>query len=266
MSIFDGLVTIRPSDPPTTIPFSGFLTPPSGPVNPRSDSSPGRVTTAWSEIRLPERQHALRCPASGDQLLRFADLVQRRALHRSQPNYANALGIDAAWTTPPGTVGNSETSATLRVTTSGDQYLPGVITFQTEIYAPKIDQTKSVTDDNGGDVRQGDALTYKIYAKNNSRDGTSNFVLRDPIPPNTTYVPGSINITKNTNASTGAKTDAARTTSPNTTRPTAGSSPAWVRCDDLGRWQRETGQRIRGHLQGQGQRPDRQSGPAGHGP
>ncbi|HMU27219.1 MAG TPA: isopeptide-forming domain-containing fimbrial protein [Solirubrobacterales bacterium] len=210
MSIFDGLVTIRPSDPPTTIPFSGFLTPPSGPVNPQIgfvtwEGDHGLVgdSASLNGNTLSDAQH----PATN-----FFDsrISYNGVLYTDRnPNYANALGIDAAWTTPPpGTVGNSETSATLRVTTSGDQYLPGVITFQTEIYAPKIDQTKSVTDDNGGNVRQGDTLTYKIYAKNNGQDGTSNFVLRDPIPPNTTYVPGSINITKNTNASTGAKTDA----------------------------------------------------------
>ena len=210
MSIFDGLVTIRPSDPPTTIPFSGFLTPPSGAVNPQVgfvtwEGDHGLVgdSASLNGNTLSDAQH----PAT--------NFFNSRISHNGtlytdrNPSYANTLGIDAAWTTPPsGTVGNSQTSATLRVTTSGDQYLPGVITFQTEIFAPKIDQTKSVTDDNGGDVRQGDVLTYKIYGKNNGLDGTSNFVLRDPIPPNTTYVPGSISITKNTNASTGTKTDA----------------------------------------------------------
>jgi len=32
LTVFDGLATIRSSDPPTTIPVSGFKTPPSGPV------------------------------------------------------------------------------------------------------------------------------------------------------------------------------------------------------------------------------------------
>jgi len=210
LSVFDGLVTIRSSDPPTSIPFSGFLTPPSGAVNPQVgfvtwEGDHGLVgdTASLNGNTLSDAQH----PAT--------NFFNSRISHNGvlytdrNPSYANALGIDAAWTTPPaGTVGNSQTSATLRVTTSGDQYLPGVITFQTEIFAPKIDQTKTVTDDNGGDVRQGDVLTYKISGKNNGQDGTSNFVLRDPIPPNTTYVPGSITVTKNTNASTGAKTDA----------------------------------------------------------
>ena len=209
LSVFDGLVTIRVSDPPTSIPFSGFLTPPSGAVNPQVgfvtwEGDHGLVgdSASLNGNTLSDAQH----PAT--------NFFNSRISHNGvlytdrSPSYANTLGIDAAWTTPPaGTVGNSQTSATLRVTTSGDQYLPGVITFQTEIFAPKMDQTKTVTDDNGGDVRQGDTLTYKISGKNNGLDGTSNFVLRDPIPPNTTYVPGSITITKNTNASTGVKTD-----------------------------------------------------------
>ncbi len=211
LSIFDGLKTIRPSDPPTSIPFSGFLTPPSGAVNPEvgfvvweGDHTLVGDGASLNGKTLSDAQH----PAT--------NFFNSRISHNGvlftdrNPAYANTLGMDAAWTTPPaGTVGNSQTSATLRVTTSGDQYLPGVITFQTEIFAPKIQQTKTVTDDNGGDIEQGDVLTYKVSGKNNGQDGTSNFVLRDPIPANTEYVPGSITLTKNSGSTTGARSDAA---------------------------------------------------------
>jgi uncharacterized repeat protein (TIGR01451 family) len=209
LSVFDGLVTIRSNDPPTNIPFSGFLTPPAGPVKSKVgfiawEGDHGLVgdSASLNGNVLSDAQH----PAtnffdsriSNDGLL-FTD---------RSPAYANTLGIDAAWTNADGFVGNSATSATLRVTTSGDQYLPGVITFQTEIYAPKIEQTKTVVDDNGGVVEQGDTLTYTIAGKNNGQDGTSGFILRDPIPANSTYVPGSISVTKNTGATTGIQSDA----------------------------------------------------------
>src|SRR5262249_33963301 len=119
------------------------------------------------------------------------------------PNYPNQLGVDSAFSDVSGDVGNSATSATIRVTTSGDQYLPGVITFATEIYAPKINQTKTVSDDNGGTVQEGDTLTYTISGTNSGQDGAAGFVLRDPIPANTTYLPGSLSV------SSAAKTDAA---------------------------------------------------------
>ncbi|MTD44346.1 DUF11 domain-containing protein [Conexibacter sp. W3-3-2] len=123
------------------------------------------------------------------------------------PAYANTLGMDASFTPANGFIGNSATSATIRVTTSGDQYLPGVITFATEIYAPKIEQTKTVRDVNGGQVEQGDVLEYTVSGTNTGQDGTANFVLRDPIPANTTYVPGSI-VLGGTSSTAGAATDA----------------------------------------------------------
>lgn len=209
MSIFDGLISISQGTT-ADIPFSGFLTPPSGPIN----AQIGFIT--WEgDLGLNGDKALLNGQSLSDAQHPANNFFDSRISHDGvlytdrNPAYPNSLGMDAAWTTPPsGAITNSQTSATVRVNSVGDQYLPGVITFQVEVFSPKIDQTKTVTDDNGGDVKQGDVLTYKIAGKNNGQDGTSNFVLRDPIPPNTTYVPGSIKVTKNTNASTGAKTDA----------------------------------------------------------
>ena len=78
------------------------------------------------------------------------------------------MGMDLAFQNADGILGNSATSATLRFTTSGDLYLPSAFSFVTELYAPKINQTKTVTDLNGGNVEQGDTLEYKVSGTNNS--------------------------------------------------------------------------------------------------
>ena len=103
-------------------------------------------------------------------------------------------------------LGNNASSATLTLTTSGDQYLPGALFFATELYAPKVTQTKTVTDLNGGEALPGDVLEYVITNTNSAAAGTdaaTGFVLRDPIPNDTTYLPGSIQING------AARTDAA---------------------------------------------------------
>lgn len=210
LSIFDGLVSISGTTT-ANIPISGFVTPPAGPIN----AEVGFVT--WEgDLGLNGDRAQLNDQYLSDAQHPSNNFFDSRISHNGtlftdrNPAYPNSLGMDAAWTTPPaGSVDNGDTSAKITVRSTGDQYLPGVITFQVEVYAPKIDQTKSVVDVNGGNVEQGDVLTYKIAGKNNGQDGTSGFVLRDPIPPNTTYVPGSIEIVKAGGGSTGSKTDAA---------------------------------------------------------
>lgn len=208
LTVFDGLRTIRTTDPPTDIPVSGFLTPPAGQVKTEIgfvtwEGDHGLVgdSASLNGNVLSDAQH----PATNF----FNSRISRDGVLYTDrnPAYANALGMDSSFTPADGFVGNNATSATIRVTTSGDQYLPGVITFATEIYAPKIEQTKTVSDLNGGDVEQGDILEYTVSGVNSGQDGTAGFVLRDPIPANSTYVPGSI-VLGGTSTTAGAATDA----------------------------------------------------------
>ena len=60
----------------------------------------------------------------------------------------------------------------------------------------QVMMTPAVVDLNGGSVEQGDVLRYTISGTNTGQDGATSFVLRDPIPANTTYKPGSIVVTQ----------------------------------------------------------------------
>lgn len=208
LTVFDGLKSIDGSNA-ANIPVSGFLTPPAGAVKTRVgfityEGDDGLVgdAAALNGTTLTDATH----PANNF----FNSHISRDGVIASgkNPDYANQLGFDAAFIKADAILGNNATSATIRVSTAGDVYAPGVITFATEIYAPKIVQTKTVVDDNGGDVEQGDTLTYTVSGTNTGQDGTAGFVLRDPIPANTTYVPGSIGLSDAATPAGTAATDA----------------------------------------------------------
>ena len=81
----------------------------------------------------------------------------RRARSRAKsPDYRNQLGFDASVLgVPAGVVPNGTSKASIELKTIGDRYLPGVVFFRTDIYAPEMVLKKTVTDVNGGDVEPG---------------------------------------------------------------------------------------------------------------
>ncbi|MET0418412.1 MAG: Ig-like domain-containing protein [Actinoplanes sp.] len=108
------------------------------------------------------------------------------------PGYDNTLGFDVDQVDATGMFANAATAATLTLTTTGDQYYPGVITFTIDLYAPNITTTPSVIDVNGGDLVPGDVLEYRIAVRNEGNDTADGVVLSDAVPNYTTYVPGSL--------------------------------------------------------------------------
>ncbi|GAA4107832.1 hypothetical protein GCM10022215_01100 [Nocardioides fonticola] len=195
LTIFDGLKSINGSAS-GTIAISGFRTPPAGTVR----TTVGFVTyegdlglvgdgASLNGVPLSDAQH----PATNF----FDSRSSRDGVLRTNanPSYANNLGFEQSMLTVGNSyLGNGDTSATIRLTTAGDVYAPGVVTFATELYAPKLEQTKTVTDLDGGVIEQGDRLRYTISGLNSGQDGAASFVLRDPVPADTTYVPGSIKV------------------------------------------------------------------------
>ena len=109
------------------------------------------------------------------------------------PSYGNQLGWDAAIIKSDGVLGNNVTSANIQAKTSGDGYMPLAFTFATELYAPDIALGKTVTDVNGGEVRQGDELEYVLTATNSGGDGAADAEIHEAgMPVGTEYVAGSM--------------------------------------------------------------------------
>ena len=77
----------------------------------------------------------------------------------------------------------------MRLSTSGDAYQPGVVTISTDLYAPRIVATKSVS---SATASLGDTLTYTVNVQNTGQDGATGTTFSDAIPAGAVFVPGSI--------------------------------------------------------------------------
>jgi uncharacterized repeat protein (TIGR01451 family)/MYXO-CTERM domain-containing protein len=122
------------------------------------------------------------------------------------PQSMSGIDFDTVNITPLLMTG--QTSAVIEATTTGDVYVLGG--FITSISALKPDLSaskKSVTDLNGGALTPGDELEYAIEVVNTGDDASQNTVLTDVLPPQVTYVPGSIEVIAGPNG--GMKTDPA---------------------------------------------------------
>ncbi len=213
LSVFDGYQFVSVSNPSLTIPVSGFLTPPSGPVRARlgvvaydgDKGSPGSVFLGDSLTLNGTIVSDALNPA--DDIFNSSISRTGAALTAKTPNYANQLGFDADVLSVDGLVPNGATSTTIALTTGGESYNPGVVTTAFDLFAPTLASEKTVADLNGGQVQAGDVLEYAISLRNTGLDAATGVRLTDPIPVGTTYVPGSLAITSG--AGSGPATDAA---------------------------------------------------------
>ncbi len=128
-----------------------------------------------------------------------------------EPNYLNTLGFDADIFSPNTQLPNGAITAVVRVSSSNETIDLGVVTLATTIFVPNIKDSfvKTVSDINGGLVLPGDVLEYTISFSNSGNDPATRTVVLDDIPPNTTYVPGSIVYSSTSSGMpTGSRTDA----------------------------------------------------------
>lgn len=193
-----------------TIPVSGFVTPPAGAVNTRLGVVAYEGDLGFQGDAFSLNGVAMSNAANPANNFFNASVSRFGATFTGKnPNHVNQFGFDADLLALVNALPNAATSATILLSTSGDQFYPGVVTFTTDLYEPILSGDsfrKTVTDLNGAPARPGDVLEYTITMTNTGNDGAIQTVLTDPIPANATYVPGSISIVTGANA--GAKTDA----------------------------------------------------------
>jgi large repetitive protein len=197
LSVFDGLQSVTQGKPAVTIPVSGFQTPLSGPVRTKlgfvayegDRGISGDSATLDGKV-LSDGLNA------GNNFFNSVISNDGRYFTDKTPDYVNQLGFDAKRIGIDGLLANGATSATIGLKTSSDQYLPQVITFATDLYAPVIRATKTVANltHPDGPTRAGDRLRYSVTFANEGLEAATNFVATDKIPPDTTYVAGSLRI------------------------------------------------------------------------
>jgi uncharacterized repeat protein (TIGR01451 family) len=210
LTVNDGFAVVSGATPSVSTTIGGFLTPATGPVRSRLGAVvyEGDLALTGDALRLngTALSDALN-PVSNPFNSTIGRLGTR--ITAKSPDYVNQLGYDSDVIDATGILGNSANSATMAFSTGGETFYAGVVTIATELFAPVIagNVLKSVSDVNGGTLVPGDTLEYSIAVSNTGQDGATNIVLTDTIPANTTFVPGSLEITAGANA--GGKTDAA---------------------------------------------------------
>jgi gliding motility-associated-like protein len=218
LTVFNGLSNVSGANPITDITVSGFLTPLSGPVT----FELGAIT--YDGDRASTGDQLMFNGGSGfvnisDAANSINDIFNSTYSYNGvqkttpfiNPGFTNSLGYDADIFLPDNVaknyIGNSATSATLRLTTGGETFLTQVTTMAIDVYEPDLRSAVRVVDLNGGLVQPGDILEYTVVGKNIGSDPSVNTFITDTLERNAIYVPGSLQITSGPNL--GAKTDAA---------------------------------------------------------
>lgn len=217
LSVFNGLSNVSGANPITDITVSGFLTPLSGPVTfevgaisydgDRSSTGDQMMFNGGNGfVNISDATNTINDIFNST--LSFNGVA--KAVPFINPGYTNTLGYDADIFIPNNAaknyIGNSATSATLRLTTGGETYLTQVVTIAIDVYEPDMRAAVRVEDLNGGPVVPGDTLQYTVAGKNIGSDPAVNTFITDTLEKNVSFVPGSIVITHGPNS--GVKTDA----------------------------------------------------------
>ena len=212
LSIFDGWQRAADVNTPINLNISGFITPPSGPVNttigvlawdgdrPGNDGGAGLQFGPDLGSLSPVGTGAGGINPDNNFWNSTISFNGSHVTAGRTPAYTNTLGMDLDYLQPNVPLPNGANSAVVQVRgTSGEVVWPGMVSLATDVYAPDLVSSidKEVLDENGGEVEPGDVLTYTITFENSGQDGATNVVLTDPIPAGTTYVPDSLVILTN---------------------------------------------------------------------
>jgi len=192
LTVFQGYSIVSGSNT-VTIPVTGFRAPPAGAVNAKIG-----VMAYEGDIGLTGDSLKLNGQTLSDALNPATNFFNSNitllgsAYTARTPDYPNIMAVDANIVNTTNIIANNATSATIVTSTSGDTFFPLVITSAIEIYAPKINATKTAVDLNGGQLLPGDVVQYSINVSNTGQDNANSLVLTDVLPAGTSFVAGSL--------------------------------------------------------------------------
>ncbi|MBT3223287.1 MAG: DUF11 domain-containing protein, partial [Proteobacteria bacterium] len=211
ITLFDGYAKVD-NNLPVEVPVSGFLTPLNGTFTSflAFSSVEGDIQFSGDGVELD----VATTTTTLDNAVRpsnnfFNSSITDDTAHFTgkNPDYVNQMGWDAGTFDISSAMTNGATSATIRLLTTNDTYGPAFVGFSTEVFEPEIEAFKIGADLDGGSLQDGDIIEYTIEVTNTGEDTAEDVIIYDPIPTNTSYVPGSLQITAG--AITGSMTDAA---------------------------------------------------------
>ncbi|MDP2161184.1 MAG: SprB repeat-containing protein, partial [Flavobacterium sp.] len=202
---YDGFAGVRAAIGTTDIEYSGFTTlPPPFPVRAQLASAAleGDNRITGDQLRFKASTNPTFTDLSGalKPVNNFFNsritLKDVEFLDRT-PNSRNTLGYDSDIITiaNPGNLvlPNNSTAATLQITSTQDTYFMFFNAFNVEVIEPDINLVKTVqdlagTDIGGTNVTLGQFLDYVITFQNIGNDDSTNSVIRDILPVNTSLI------------------------------------------------------------------------------
>ena len=168
ISVFDGYKTVSNGNN-VNITFDGFLTPTSGLIN-----STLSLFVAEGDRNIVGDTLSL----DGTNI----SVVANNAFNSSimnvtrDPSITNNQGIDIHNYDTSSIMRNSQTSATLRLTSTGDMYYPGMVGFTTELYEPRVCYNETYYNADGNQTittpTMGDIITVKSWIANMKIDAS----------------------------------------------------------------------------------------------
>jgi uncharacterized repeat protein (TIGR01451 family)/fimbrial isopeptide formation D2 family protein len=211
LTVFNGFNVVG-AGTPQNVTVSGFQAPLSGTVDAQLTmvAYEGDLSQTGDYTRLNNTQLATALSPGSNFFDSTNDLNGASVTTRS-PADKNMLGFDIKNLGASGAIANGATSATFTFSSNGDVYYPGVVGLAINLYAPDFSaSSKTVVDLNGNTpARPGDTLQYTLNYVNTGQDPAVNVVSTDPLPANTTYVPGSLNLVNPLTGANSPVTDAA---------------------------------------------------------
>jgi len=194
LTVFDGFALVQ-SGSPQNITVSGFKAPLAGAVDAQVSmvAYEGDLGQAGDYARLNNTQLATDISPGSNFFNSTNDFAGASVTTRT-PADRNMLGFDIKNLGASGAIGNGDTSAQFQFSSTGDTYYPGVLGLAINLYAPNFTASaKTVVNLNGNNpARPGDTLQYTVNFANTGQDPALDVVSHDVLPPNTTYVPGSL--------------------------------------------------------------------------
>ncbi|SNY04811.1 beta strand repeat-containing protein [Paractinoplanes atraurantiacus] len=206
LRVFDGFGVVTSNDTSVNIPVTGFQTPDLGAVNAKIGTVVYEGDLGLEGDNLKLNDVAVSDAANPATNFFNSTVSENGTLLNSgrSPGNRNLMGVDVDQFDASGKLANKATTAKLTLTTGGETFYPGVVTFTTDLFAPDLVTTVKGTDSNGGDLLPGDEIEYRIDVKNNGSDPADNTVISNAIPTHTTYVPGSMTVEGSPVADSGA--------------------------------------------------------------
>jgi len=211
LTVFDGFALVQ-SGSPQTITVRGFQAPLSGTVDTQVSlvAYEGDLGQAGDSAMLNGTQLATDL-SPGSNFFNSTNDLNGTSVTTRTPADRNMLGFDIKNLGASGAIGNGDTTAQFTFSSTGDTYYPGVLGLAINLYAPDFTASaKTVVNLNGNSpARPGDTLRYTLSYANTGQDPARGVVSRDVLPPNTTYVPGSLALVNPLLGTTTPLTDAA---------------------------------------------------------